>query len=165
MPLSYPKLSLPNVEETVAFRAVDGILKHDPTLKRVVKDYNSWTGDASDVFGLTAATCPNLQIAPKPMPGTWESEGQQRLPFSIVITCAVNGTNVDQLMNLWGHVRRALWPHDPARMAAVQAIMATARITKGTLAMGAFGVHMPKDGSRILIGQGALNVLLLISTP
>jgi hypothetical protein len=153
------------VEETVAFRAIDGILKHDSTLKRVVKQYNSWTGEAQDVFGPTAATCPYLQIAPKPMPGTWESEGQQRLPFSITITCAVNGTNVDQLMNFWGHVRRALWPRDPTHMASVAAITATAHITKGTLAMGAFGVHLPKDGSRMLIAQGALNLLLLISTP
>lgn len=164
MPLAYPVLKLPNVEETVAFRAVDNVLKHDATLKRVLKTYNAWTGEPADVFAPTAGTCPFLQLAPKPLPGVWESEGQQRLPLAIAITCAVNGTNVDQIMNLWGHVRRALWPTDPTAAASVHAKMAAAKITKGTLALGGYGVHMPKDGGRVLIAQGSLNLVLLITT-
>jgi hypothetical protein len=165
MPLSYPVLKLSNVEETVAFRAVDSVLRHDATLKRVLKHYNSWTGDSQDVFPPSPGTCPFLQIAPKPLPGKWESEGEQSLPFAITITCAVNGTNVDQLMNLWGHVRRALWPSDATASTAVHTKMVAARISKGTLGLGGFGVHMPKDGGRVLIAQGSLNILLLIATP
>lgn len=164
MPLAFPVLKLPDVEETIAFRAVDFVLKHDSHLKRVLKTYNSWTGEPIDTVAPTSGTCAFLQIAPKPLPGQWESEGQQRLPLAIAITCAVNGTSVDQIMNLWGHVRRALWPADPTAYAAVSARMATAKITKATLSLGAYGAHLPKDGGKILVAQGTLNLVLLIPT-
>ena len=147
MALSFPKLALPDVEETIAYRCIDGILRSDPVLKRVVRDYNSWTGEASDVFAPTPATCPNLQIAPRPAGSRWETEGMHSCPFAIAITCAVNGSNVDQLMNLWGHVRRALWPSDPDRMLAIQAKVAAAHIIKPTLTMQGFGVQLQKDGA------------------
>jgi hypothetical protein len=159
------KIQLPDVEETIAFNAVDHILKGDPVLKRVVKHYNAWTGDASDLMAPTPALCPFLQIAPRPSGSGWEAEGLHRMPISVGFTVAVNGSDARQLMNLWGFIRRALWPADPARMAAVRTLVATAGITKPTMMMAGFGVQVQKDGARLLIGQGSLNLLLLISTP
>lgn len=163
--LSFKKLPLPDSEETIAFRAIDKVLKHDIVLKSIVKTYNSYTGDPLDIITPTAAMTPYVQIAPKPMSGRWESEGQHRLPFAVLITCAVDGTNVDQLMNLFGCVRRALWPKDPAKMASVRAILAHAGITKGTLTMGGYGVIPVEKGSHVIGGQGHLELLLLVSTP
>ena len=165
MALSFPKLALPDVEETIAFRCIDSILRNDPILKRVVRDYNAWTGDASDVFSPTPATCPNLQLATRATGAKWETEGQHAMPFTIAITVAVNGSNLDQLLNFWGHVRRALWPKDLDRMNAIRAKIAAAGITKGTMAMNATGFQMQKDGARLLIAQGSLNLFLLIDTP
>lgn len=163
--LSFHKLTIPDSEETIAFRAIDKILKHDTVLKHVVKTYNSYTGDPTDILTPTAAMTPYLQIAPKPMTGRWESEGQHRMPFAVLITCAVQGTNVDQLMNLFGAVRRALWPHDAAKMAAVRSLVASANITKATLTLGGFGVIPVEKGSSVIGGQAHLELLLLISTP
>jgi hypothetical protein len=87
------------------------------------------------------------------------------MPFVIGFTLAVNGSNVDQLTNFWGHVRRALWPADPARMAVVRKIVVDAKITRPTLTLSAFGVQLQDQGARILMAQGQLKVLLLISTP
>jgi hypothetical protein len=165
MSLNYPKLAIPDVEETIAFRAIDSILRADPTIKRVVKSYGSWTGEAGDVFGPTPATCPNLVLAPRPNGSKWETEGQHAMPFAITITAAVNGTNVDQLMNWWGCIRLALWPRDMERMLAIRAKVAEAGITRPTMTMQGFGAILQKDGGRVLVAQGTLNVLLLINTP
>lgn len=165
MALSYPKLLLPDAEETIAFRAVDSILRTDPTLKRILRDYNAWTGDPSDIAAPVPSTCPNLQIAPKPSSSKWETEGMHAMPFTVAITAAVNGSNCDQLMNLWGAVRRALWPSDAVRALAVRTIVVNAGITKPTMLMNAFGVQIQKDGARVLMAQGSLNLYLLVNTP
>jgi hypothetical protein len=163
--LNYPKLAIPDVEETIAFRAVDSILRTDPTLQRVVKTWASWKGETADVFGPTPATCPTIGLAPKPNSSKWEAEGMHAMPFNVVITAAVNGSDVDQLMNFWGHIRRALWPSDPARELAIQTRIAEARITRPTMTMQGYGSQLQKDGGRILAAQGTLNLLLLIGTP
>jgi hypothetical protein len=163
--LNYPKLALPDVEETIAFRAVDSILRGDPTLQRVVRQFNSFNGESADTFGPTPATCPYLQLSPRPSASKWEAEGMHNMPFSVVIAAAVNGSDVDQLMNFWGHIRRALWPADPARNLAIQTLVAKARITRPTMTMQGYGSQLQKDGGRLLVAQGSLNVLLLIDTP
>jgi hypothetical protein len=140
-------------------------LRGDPTLQRVVRTYNSFTGESGDSLGPSPATCPYLQIAPKPTASKWEAEGMHNMPFTVVIAAAVNGTDVDQLMNFWGHVRRALWPADPTRNLAIQTLVAKARITRPTMTMQGFGAQPQRDGGHLLVAMGSLNVLLLIDTP
>ncbi len=165
MPLNFPKLDLPDSEETIAFRAVERILRNDPTLKRTLRHFHAWRGEQDDVLFPSPATCPELTIAPRPQASAWEAEGLHKMPFTIGFTLSVNGTNVDQLMNLWGAVRRALWPRDPVQMAAVRQIVVDAHITRPTLTLSGFGVQLQDRGARVLIAQGQLNVLLLVSTP
>lgn len=165
MGLNFPKLPLPDVEETIAFRAVDSLLRGDPMLQRVTKSYNSFTGASDDVFGPSPSSCPYLQLAPKPMASRWETEGMHGMPFAIVISAAVNGSNVDQLMNYWGWIRRALWPADPERIEARNELIARTKIVRPTLTMQGYGSQLQKDGGRILVGIGTLNLLLLIDTP
>jgi hypothetical protein len=165
MPLNFPKLSLPDVEETIAFRAIDSILRTDPVLQRVVKSWSSWNGESGDVFMPTPATCPSLELTPQPTASRWEAEGMHAMPFNILIRAAVNGTDVNQIMNMWGFVRRALWPSDPTRLLAIQTRIAEARVTRPTLTMQGYGTKLAEGGVRLLAAQGTLNVLLLIDTP
>jgi hypothetical protein len=165
MSLNYPKLAIPDVEETIAFRCIDSILRTDPTIKRIVKDFGSWTGEASDIFGPTPATCPNLMLTPRANGSKWETEGQHAMPFSIIVMVAVNGTNIDQLLNFWGCIRRALWPSDMERMEAIHAKMAEAKIIRPTITMNAFAPFRTKDGGRVWIAEGSINLLLHINTP
>jgi hypothetical protein len=165
LPLNFPKIGLPDVEETIAFRTVDRILRQDPTLQRVTRAYCSFRGDATDTTSPTPASCPYLQIAPRPTASRWEAESMHNMPFNIAIAAAVNGSDVDQLMNYWGFIRRALWPKDPARLLAIQTQTAEARITRPTLIMQGYGSQLQSDGGRILVAQGTLNILLLIDTP
>jgi hypothetical protein len=166
VPLSFHKLQLPDAEETIAFRAVDKILKHDIVLKHVLKTYNSFTGSTIDLLTPTPAMCPYVQISPKPMQARWESEGEHRAPLTILILCAVEGSNADNLMNLFGCVRRALWPMDPAKKAEVDAIKnATPVIMKATLSLAGFGVIPLAKGSSVIGAAGHLELLLHVPTP
>ncbi len=165
MALNFPKLGLPDAAETIAFRAVEKVLRNDPTLRTVLRHFHAWRGEADDILPPTPSTCPHLDIAPRPAASAWEAEGMHRMPFTVGFTLAVNGTRVDELMNLWGAIRRALWPADPAAMQRVREIVTGANITKPTLTLSGFGVQLQDKGARVLIAQGQLTVLLLISTP
>jgi hypothetical protein len=165
LPLAYPKIALPDVEETIAFRTVDTILRGDPTLQRVTKCFNSFRGDSTDVMGPTPATCPYLQIAPQAIASRWEAESMHNMPLGVTISAAVNGSNVDQIMNYWGFVRRALWPSDPERVVSIETLAAQAGTTRPAMTMQGYGSKLLPDGGRILVAVGTLNLLLLINTP
>jgi len=167
LPLAYPKLELPDCHEVIAFRAIETVLKTDPTLKRVTKHFNAWTGDPSDVIGPTFALCPYLQISPAPMPSNWESEGQHSMPMAIGLLCVVAGSNRDQLMNYWATIRHALWPPDTQseRFATVRKLVQDARITRPVLQANAYGVKAEESGVRLLAAEGTLKLTLLVNTP
>ncbi len=165
MPLNFPKLELPDCPEVAAFRAVETILRTDPTLHRVTRHFNAWTGDATDTHPPTFARCPYLQISPAPMPSDWEAEGMHKMPMAVGILAVVAGSNRDQLMNYWHAIRRALWPEDPARFAAVRKLVLDAHITRPTLTAGAYGVKVDDKGVRMLVAEGTLQLLLHINTP
>ena len=165
VPLAYPKLELPDCHEVKAFRAIETILRNDPTLKRVTRHFNAWTGAAEDVLGPTFALCPYLQISPAPQPSDWESEGQHKMPMSIALLCCVAGSNRDQLMNYWAVIRRALWPEDPERFAAVRKLVQDARVTRPVLQAQAYGIQVQEQGVRLLVAEGTLKLILLVDTP
>ncbi len=163
--LNYPKLALPDCAEVLAFRAVETVLSTDPTLSRVTRYFNAWTGDAADVLPPTFALCPYLQIAPAPLASDWEAEGLHKVPMAISLLCVVAGSNRDQLMNYWAAIRRALWPQDPDRFAAVRQVVQDARITRPVLQAQAYGVKVDEAGARMLVAEGSLRLILHVDTP
>lgn len=162
--LAYPKLALPDAEETIAFRAVERILRSDPDLNRVVKQWSTWTGDATDVLDPTFANCPYIQLSPGPTATDWETESQHKSPLVVSIMVAVAGSNSDQLTNLWAAIRRALFPRDLDAQAAVRAIGQAAGITKPVLTAAAYGTGVEESGLRMLIARGTLDLVLLVTT-
>lgn len=162
--LSYPKLHLPDSEETTAFRFIEKVLRNDPDLKRVVKQWVTWTGDAIDVLEPTFASCPYVMLSPGPTATDWETESQHKSPLIITIMAAVAGSNADQLMNLWAAIRRALFPRDEAAYEAVRAASAAAKIVKPTLTLAGYGTGIDESKMRMLIARGSLEMILHITT-
>ncbi len=165
MALSFPKLALPDGPETIAFRAVEKILTSDPTLKRVIRTWNSWNGDVTDALNPTFSTCPYLRISPRPGTSTKVTEDQHQMIMNIGIQIAVAGSNVDQLQNLWNVVRLALWPIDPVRSALVHAIGQASNLRRPVMTQCGYGTKLEEKGLRILLAEGTLEIKLLISTP
>jgi hypothetical protein len=165
MALVSPQLALPTGAETAAFRAVETVLKSDITLGRVVKAWRTWTGDINDILAPTFATCPYIQLSPAPAAGRWETEQQTRSPMVINITVATAGSDANQILNFWGAIRSALYPSDMTRNGKVLSIVQTAKITKSTLTLAAYGFKVTNDGLRMMVAKGALQLLLLVPTP
>lgn len=162
---SPPKLSIPDSAETVAFRCIDTILRGSPDIVRVFRTVVSWRGDDIDGEDPTASMCPYLMIVPGGRQSGWVSEGQHEEPMQVGILIAVEGSDADQLMNLWGLIRSTLFPQDLTKMAAVQTATTTAGITCGTLTAPAFSVNAKEaDDATLLAAMGTLELYLMIST-
>ena len=185
MQMSYPRLPLPDSEETVAFRAVDAVLRTDPTISSLCQVagaagssegsggmYLSWSGQYEDVSDPTYNTCPYLRISPGGLGSTWETEGQHRMPMAIAIEAAVVGSDFTQVGNFWGAIRRALFPprdsdDNIARADWVRAKLQAANISRGILTAPAYTVKVDDStgGPRIIRADGTLELVLLINTP
>ena len=165
MALSFPKLALPDGPETIAFRAIEKILTSDPTLKRVIRKWNSWDGDATDALNPTYSTCPYLRISPRPGVSMKVTEDQHQMIMIIAIQIAVAGSNVDQLQNLWNAVRSAIWPLDTVRSSVVHAIAQAGNLRRPVMTQCGYGTTLEEKGLRILLAEGTIELKLLISTP
>jgi len=184
--LSYPRLPIPDGPEKIAFRAIDYILRTDPTISTLCAIggaaggsdgdgglYLSWTGEIEDLWDATISTCPYLRISPGGLGSSWETEGQHRMPMSIAIEAAVVGSDFDQIGNFWSAIRSALFPARPdvsgttARSDWVKATTVTAGISRGILTAPAYTVKVDEstNGPRIIRADGTLELILLISTP
>jgi hypothetical protein len=173
MKLNFPKLDLQTAEEVLAFRAVDQIIRNDPALKAVTRQYISWQGDVEDIWKPSVSTCPYLRITPLGGSSQWETEQQHKMPLRIQFTAAVVGSNADNLLNYWACVRRALFPQNSvSQLNAVLATIAAASargamISRGIIRDQNFGVLVgtKNDGDRINWTQASLEVVLLVNTP
>jgi hypothetical protein len=167
--LNYPKLSLPDSPESIAFDAVEWILETDPQLMTATELFLSWKGNVEDLWDPAVNTCPFLRISPGGLPSGWETEGQHRMPMAVSIEAAVAGSDRKQMLRYWGAVRNALWPvNDPIRQAAIQAKTIAAKISRPILSAPAYGVievGEKEGGPRITLATGTLTLILLISTP
>ena len=165
--LTYPATDLDTAPETTAFRAIDAVVRADPTLKRLVgRNLYSWLGDALDDAEPTLDRCPWLRLTPRPGTCDWENEGQHRMDLVVGFELAVAGTNADQVANLWHAVRLALFPQVATRRAAVRGHV-EANITKGQITEPAYGIKTEtKAGTvqKMLLAGGALQCVLLINT-
>lgn len=166
MPLvNYPKLDLPPAAEQAAFRAIDRIVRQDPQCKRVFgRSIYSWLGDALDDAMPAFDTCPWIRLTPSPEAADWGNVGQHRFPMQVGIELATAGTNVDNLMNLFGVVRNALFPQDPAQFAAVRALIVAAGITQGKFTRAAYAVNKDDKGNKVLMAAGSLELVIYVNT-
>lgn len=163
--LNCPKLDLPDAQETLAFEAVDKVIRLDPVLKTVFgRNIYSWRGDALDEADPSLERCPWIRLTPVPEASAWANVGQHKMPMNVGIELAVAGTRVREMMNLFGAIRAAIFPQGPAQRAAVDAIADAARITKATLAKPAYGTRKDSAGNKLLYAMGRLELVLLIDT-
>ena len=173
MRLNFPVLDLPTAEETLAFRAVETILRNDPALKAVTKLFIAWRGDVEDIWKPSVSTCPYLRISPFDGQSRRETEQQHRMPLRIEVMAAVIGSNVDNMTNYWACIRRALFPQNSvAQLNVVLATIAAAQakgamISRAIITDQGYGVvaNAKNDGDRITWSSGTLELVMLVSTP
>jgi hypothetical protein len=156
-------LPLNTDQVTTVFRAVEKKLRAFPELKTVVKTWNTWTGEVGgrdgDVLEPATQHLPHLRMSLIPLPSHRITEGSDDSPVLIKIEAFVNGTNYDDIINLWGAVRRAVFSGD----GTLQAIGQANNVTGVSLGVPGIGHETLEDGL-ILGAVGTLRISLWTDT-
>lgn len=162
---SFPKLSLPDCEETIAFRAFERVLRNDELLAATVKQWVTWTGDVADLMEPTYSTCPMIRLSPFPDASEWATETQHGGAVRIRTQLCIAGTDVNQIMNFWAAFRSAIFPEDLALRAATLAPLLTAGILRPIISQAAYGVIAEEGtGAPLLVAEGMVRLPMLINT-
>jgi hypothetical protein len=118
---SAPRLQVPDCVETGSFRAIESVLRNDRVLGPLLNHFAALRDEDADFLPPTYDRCPYLALSVSPITSDWVTEGQHAGGFSLNCLMAVRGTNIDNLFNFWGVVRRAIFPLDVAEAEAVRA--------------------------------------------
>jgi len=94
---------------TLLYRAIVTRLTADPVLSACVKTWQTWEGGTGDLVDITNALCPALRITPQPLSEQWFSPETQSGTMAVLIEAWAAGTCVDDMLNLWGAIRRAVY--------------------------------------------------------
>lgn len=158
------KLPLDDAPETVAFSAIVKVLQMDKTLKRINTKWGVWDGSSDDLREISASMCPYIELSPSPSETRWSEADQHRSTFDVDILLTVEGTCAADLLNLWGAVRRALFPlPGSAERDAVEAFLDT-KCSTMTITGQPFQVVPVPGAVRMLQGEGTLRVLMNVNT-
>ena len=125
-------LNLPTSPRTSVFRALDKILRNDPVLQRTVRPqaFRSWSGNSYDSVDFTLAMAPCLRLTPSNGPEVWKFPDAFVGPLFIKVEMLVAGYDVDDVLNLWWAIEKALYPSDNvAKSANISTLQAAGAYT------------------------------------
>lgn len=154
-----PKLPLLPAPETTIFRIVDRTLRADGSLGRVVKTWRSYEGRPDDRVDPSLAQCPWVRLSTRNGSGEqWSAPSTLSGRIEVVAEIAVEGSCLDDLHNLWGAVKRALYPKVAADRLAFQERLRAAQARTGLvdIAQSAFDPTPGSDG--VMFARGVLSI-------
>jgi hypothetical protein len=98
----------------IAYYRVVLALKADPTLSRTIAGdgWRTYTDEDSDDVGPGEDALPALETLPFAAGASPLTITSQNAPLGIAISIATEGTDVRDLLNLWGAVHKAIFPGD-----------------------------------------------------
>jgi hypothetical protein len=168
---SAPRLQIPDCVETCTFRAIESVLKNDRVLAPLIRHFSALRDEDADFVPPAWNLCPYLSLSVSPITADWITEGQHTAGFSINFLMAVPGTNIDNLFNFWGVIRRAIFPLDVAEAELIRAKIRQAHqdVEGATRARIRQMVdYMPQDTGeltqRYYVGKGIIDFPMLIRT-
>jgi hypothetical protein len=142
-------LDLDPANETKVFRRLVAILQADPTLARLVRprSWFTWTGDPNEGAEFASGEAPAFRLTPDPGGDAWFGPEAMINYLMVNVEIYLQGTNADDLMNLWGAVRRAFYPRDHAAQLAIQRSLRDAGAETGLVEFTA-AAHDPDQAAR-----------------
>lgn len=149
------------------FRTVQ-TFRNDPFLGSVISPsgWRTFTGEECTAAPLSSDALPSFEVLPFGMRASSEAPVSQYSPFGIAITIATSGTDVRDLMNLWGVVHNSVFPGDGSRVLITRiredfvASASGAQIESITLGLPAITPSPPDLANQILTASG--NLILMI---
>jgi hypothetical protein len=123
---------LPQSPRTGVFRAIEKILRTDPLLRNTIEpsSLRAWNGNDDDGIVPTQDMAPFLRMTPINQAETWWTPSSQTGSLLINMEILINGFLVDDLLNFWWAIERAIYPMDyAARMKNIEAIRQAGAMT------------------------------------
>lgn len=156
--LSNPTLpGLPASPRLTLFRAVDQLLRADPTLKRVIKpdSFKSWTGSSGDRNDPSIGGGPYIRLTPRCGSENWWSSAEQLGKLTIDVELCVRGTCWDDVDSLWYAMERVFYPFDQEARQPVRKRLRDAGSWTGLMSftMPAYDPASGEDGWWNAVGQ------------
>jgi hypothetical protein len=111
---------LPDGLRSIAFRAVEQVLREDPVLSGVVKTWRTLEGRDDDTQEVGWDNCPLIALSPSPQPDRKLTHENANVTMVIYVEVYAPGTCVDDMLNLWDAVGAALKMRKPYRGSNVQ---------------------------------------------
>jgi hypothetical protein len=154
----------PSPKATV-FRKICSLIRNDPTIKRIFKpaSIRDWSGKAQDCEPFNVSIAPAIRLTPTQGPENWKYPDATKGTLFIKIEMLVWGTDVDDAMNLWYAIERAIYPLNPAttltNITALQAAGAYSGLAE--FPQPAFDPQ-PDENYFAAVGQIAIDVLIPI---
>lgn len=149
---------------TLAFRAVEDILREDPKLAGYVRTWSTWRGDGNDTMDLVSSMCPYLQLTPVPLPNRPLGEGARTAVLGVNIRVATEGLLANRIMNFWDAVEDALVRAKPFRDTNVLCYLQRFRAYYSDLTGPVVGKYGGPDASNMFL-EGTGRLILNVSRP
>ena len=126
-------LKLPESPYASVFRAIEKTLRNDPTLKTAVQptSWRTWEGKPADKQAVPLTGAPGIRLTPDPGADQWWSPDAAVGTLTIHCELFVRGLCIDDVLNLWWAVVRALYPVDQTTKLAIQAALVAAGAETG----------------------------------
>lgn len=156
-------LNLPKSPYTAIFRQVVEIIKTSPLLG-CVKSWKEFVGRPDDFQPPPVSAYPSIAIQVSSSGMTPWSQAASEETMIISFEIAVNGTDVDDLLNLWWAVQKSLKPYTRGRKRIVAAageadsctVVASADFSESALKHTKFREDMAMVG----VGSIAINMII-----
>jgi hypothetical protein len=163
-----PRLKIPQSRHTTAFREIEQVLRSNPTLSKVVKTWKTWRGTANsnDRAGISVGLLPWVKLTPNVGPQSWATNRQQESQLNVQVEIATDGTCVDDPLDLWDAMRRALFPVDNDEGATMRQRLKDAGAHSGvvTLSQVPYDPTPEAEASDILVARGTITLNVRVDT-
>lgn len=157
-------LDLNTAPKTSVFRALTRIIKNDPTIRRIVPraaSFRDWSGKPQDAEPFTVEHAPALRFTPTSGPEEWQFPAGMVGTLYINVEMLIRGTDVDDPINLWFALEKAIYPTNNAvQLVNIAALQQAGANTGYALFSQPASDPSPADGFFACTGQIKIDVRL-----
>jgi hypothetical protein len=106
-------LDLNTSPKVSVYRTLIRIIRNDPTIKRIISrpgSFRDWSSKPQDSEPFNINLAPALRFTPTQGPEDWQFPCGMVGTLYIDVDMLINGNDVDDVMNLWFAIERAIYP-------------------------------------------------------
>ena len=153
-------LNLPQSPRAAVYRAMEGIVRQNPIIQRIIKptSFRTWSGLPEDAREFTFEIAPALRWTPINTADTFTTPDSMRGDLLINCEMLIKGCNVDDMQNLWYAIMRCFYPvQTTPQPNPVPMVLITAGARSGLVLFSQPAFDPGPDGTW-LAGQGQLKI-------